>query len=107
MMRPVFGTEPPTGIKQNSISKNDLFLAYPNPSNDMLNIKLTNDFYQRQNSQHTKIQLLDPLGQLLVDEDLTNQNPRINIQNFPNGIYFLSLKINDQLVQQQKIIIQH
>lgn len=107
MMRPVFGTEPPTGIKQNSISKNDLFLAYPNPGNELLNIKLTDDFYQKQNSQHAKIQLLDPLGQLLVNEDIANLNPTINIQNFPNGIYFLSLKINDQLVQQQKIIIQH
>ncbi|MDP3557716.1 MAG: T9SS type A sorting domain-containing protein [Bacteroidota bacterium] len=107
MIRPVFGAELPLSVNENLKTKENLFFVYPNPSNNILNIKFSSENYQKINSTNSKIQLLNMLGQVVIDENPKSENTVLNTQNLPSGIYFLTLKVNEQLVQQQKIIIQH
>ena len=108
MLRPVFGTEPPAGLKEsyNNI-KDNLFSVYPNPTSEVLNVKLISESFLEKNSGDLKIQILNSIGQIVFDENQNSKDFQVNTQNFSNGIYFLILKIDNKLVQQQKIIIQH
>ena len=100
MMRPIFGSELPTGIKENSLSKNDVFLIYPNPSSSYFVIRA-------KQSEKASYMIFNSIGQKISNGKIEDQEQIVNTENLSNGIYFLILKINDQLVQQQKIIIQH
>ncbi|MCX6148072.1 MAG: T9SS type A sorting domain-containing protein [Candidatus Kapabacteria bacterium] len=69
-----------------------LFDLFPNPTSDILNIHLQNDFIYSQ-----KVQIFDLLGQKLLEKDIPigSENIEINISNFLSGIYLL--KIGDEV----------
>ncbi|MBA2613329.1 MAG: T9SS type A sorting domain-containing protein [Bacteroidetes bacterium] len=100
MIRPVFGTDLPLGVKENSSLKTNLFSIYPNPSADQFMIS-------SEKTEKASYILMNSLGQKVAEARIEDQLQTVNTQNLSNGIYFLILKINDRLVQQQKIIIQH
>ena len=76
-----------------TLNTNDFFISnfqvYPNPSNDILNIKNFNNF------KINSAQITDLNGRL-VNETIINGNPnfQININALSNGVYFL--KINTE-----------
>jgi hypothetical protein len=47
------------------------------------------------------------MGQIIIETNIEETLHQINTENINNGVYFLILKSNNQLVQKQKIIIQH
>ena len=59
---------------------------YPNPTTTTLNI-------QTNKSNNIKVKIYDAIGQVYVDEKLTNQNTSLNIQHLQSGIYFI--KVDD------------
>lgn len=68
---------------------------YPNPANDVLNIKnLT--------GQVSSIQVYDLTGKLCGEYQNTNQ---ISVENLPSGTYLLRI-IRNEKVEQQKFIVQ-
>jgi len=69
--------------------KNNDINIYPNPSDGILNVALGifND--------GTKIQIINTLGETLLNETIRTQNPTFNIQNFPAGIYFVRISSAD------------
>ena len=74
---------------------------YPNPTSKFLKVELS-DF----NVKKIRIQVLNSVGQLLLDESFTNNNTSFNIQDFPVGVYFVKLISDNQLIEIQKIIKQ-
>ncbi|MCE3260860.1 MAG: hypothetical protein K0S12_2501, partial [Bacteroidetes bacterium] len=102
MMRPVFGDKipPPVGIREFGVSRKNLFTVYPNPASDDLHIDLKSDesaYYTISNS----------IGQTVKSGQLNNGLTTLQCNGLSNGVYFLTVKQNDQAAQCQKIIIQH
>ncbi|MBA2612417.1 MAG: T9SS type A sorting domain-containing protein [Bacteroidetes bacterium] len=71
-------------VKENNSFLNNISV-YPNPSTGMLNFKLG-----VLNEKNIKVQFLNSLGQVLMNEDL-DQNLSFNIQHFSEGIYFVKI----------------
>lgn len=100
MLRPVFGTNPPTtGIKEIAKSNLNLFSVYPNPATDKFTI-------QSDHLEKGSFTLVNAVGQIINEGMIENQKQIINTENLNSGIYFLILKIKDQPMEQHKIIIQ-
>ena len=64
--------------------------VYPNPTNGMLTIELPNGGV-------SIIQLINSIGQIVVNEKVVNEKSQINLQHLPSGIYFLKANTNGQL----------
>jgi hypothetical protein len=60
------------------------FNVFPNPTKTTLNIQSTQ-------SNNSNVKIYDAIGQLYLDEKLTNQNKRLNIQHLQSGIYFIKV----------------
>lgn len=72
---------------------------YPNPASDFINIDNSNNF--------SKIKLSDITGKLIREENLVDKNNQIDIRNFNNGIYFLSIIKENKTIKTVKLIIAH
>lgn len=78
------------GIK-NEIN-NSVTQIYPNPTRDNLTINLDNYY------QDIDLQLLSFSGQILKKQTFNNTNSiSLNIENFPSGLYFIRLMMNDTI----------
>ena len=100
-----------TGIEENnngnvhdSSNTNSLFSIFPNPSNNLLNVKgqgLANDNY--------KIILTNTLGQALREKEIKSVNnfleTQLDISNLANGIYFVKI-CSEKKSFSKKVIIQ-
>lgn len=75
-----------TSINEQTNTEN--FKVYPNPTNNILNIILPNP------SEHFTISVYSSLGQELFK--MSNKTS-IDISNFPNGIYFFTVKNYDRI----------
>lgn len=100
MIRPVFGSLHPVGIKENAQDANKSFLIYPNPSSGQFTI-------YSERFENASYQLMNSLGQKIQEEKISQQEQQVNTSSLSDGIYFLIITNNNRLVQQQKIIIQH
>ncbi|MEO6303532.1 MAG: T9SS type A sorting domain-containing protein, partial [Bacteroidia bacterium] len=65
-------------------SNNTGLIFYPNPATDILNIETGNSI-----NEFTKIEIINSLGQIILEEELKNNS--INIKDLPNGVYLLNL----------------
>tara|TARA_B100000809_G_C15056284_1_gene500751 strand:- start:150 stop:1361 length:1212 start_codon:yes stop_codon:yes gene_type:complete len=84
----------PVGIDEYNLSNISL---YPNPTNGVITVDL------REATQSVKATLTNSLGQVLLTESYTSTNS-INLDiNAPNGIYFLQLESNGEVIT-KKII---
>ncbi|MDO9001557.1 MAG: SBBP repeat-containing protein [Bacteroidota bacterium] len=90
-------SQPSVGIKENDLKK--IISIYPNPSTKIINVEL-----EILNEKDTKIQILNLLGQVLIEETPTSQNFSFNIQNFPNGLYFLKMISDGNIIETRKIV---
>lgn len=79
------------------------FLVYPNPMLDEINIRILNL------SGKSTLNLYDISGSLLYSEVISEDNHRVydnklNLSNFPSGVYLLRLVDNDSVIT-KKIIL--
>jgi hypothetical protein len=65
--------------------KQSAFSIFPNPASDVVTIK--NNF-----GKPTQATLYDLTGRVLQNITIENNNTSINVQNYPNGIYFLKFE---------------
>lgn len=100
MIRPVFGVHIPVTVKELNITKSNMFSVYPNPTANNLII-------QSLEFDKGTYTLINSLGQKISDGKIESSSQSINTSDLSNGLYFLILKVNDKIVQQNKIIIQH
>jgi len=71
--------------------------VYPIPSTDFLTIELLND-------QNASLKLIDALGKVVLEESF-NYTTQLDMSVFAKGIYYLSLKTEEQSVT-KKIVIE-
>ena len=87
-----------TGIK--SISSTDVNLnVYPNPSNGEFTIAVTGL------TEKLSIEIFNGLGEIVYKENLTSDKQTINA-NFANGVYFIKLIENGNVLSIKKLIKQ-
>ena len=80
-------------------SYEDNIIVFPNPTNNLLNIKLKNA-----EQREFDIMLINYAGQSVFTGTLSNENNTINTSKFSNGIYFLKIYSNDNIFT-KKIIV--
>ena len=90
-----------SGTNQIQLSEqNASFLLYPNPSNDRVNLKITNS------SSHWNMVLTDHTGRIIfsgkADEQISLQT-----KNYGTGIYFVKLSSDKNETKTLKLIIAH
>ena len=73
------------------------FEAYPNPVGEELTINYRGFF---------EIQIANILGQKIQDQNAF-ENATIDVTNFENGIYILSILKNGEITHSEKIQVQH
>jgi hypothetical protein len=84
-------------VDENEIA--DGFKVYPNPTNDIVNIKIDGP-----NNLITGLQLNDVLGRILVNQVVDNESSMmLDLSSYPRGMYLLSV-IVDGNKQTKKII---
>ena len=69
------------------------FQIVPNPSNGLFNILVGNS-----NQKELKLELYSNLGQLILEETITdrNINYQIDLSNFPSGVYLLRSNLDNE-----------
>jgi hypothetical protein len=87
------GIDPAVGIET---SKAESIRIYPNPAFEYVYIEL---------SRNTHIKMYDHTGKLIYSEDHSSGAQTINISEFKEGLYILSLHMDDGSIQQRKLII--
>lgn len=81
----------PVGLKENNLGST--FLIYPNPANELINLKLENA-----DGDNFKVQIYNAMGELIKEEDVffENKTGSIKTDELTNGIYLLKLIGVDQ-----------
>jgi hypothetical protein len=82
-------TNAPLSIN-NNIDNEDFFLIFPNPSREVLNVKL-------KNNNVASLKITNVLGQNLMSEKLYNENNTINISSLERGIYIVEIEIANKI----------
>jgi hypothetical protein len=78
------------GVGLNEYSQEGTFKFYPNPINDILNIDV--DIL---NGNNSKLQILNSLGQIVIEEKIIDPKSQINLSQLPSGIYTLKVFIEN------------
>lgn len=101
------------GLKEHSSNEVQLKL-FPNPATDALHIelelsamlKVTNNIVTLNNEayQDIYIQILNPIGELVYQSTLSNQQSSINIKQLNNGIYFVKLTKGSALLYSHRFV---
>lgn len=86
-------------INEQAISEN-VFSAFPNPANDVLNVHLTNNFSKAQ------IIITDLLGVVAYQNELKSNSITIPLTQLAAGLYSIEIMCGNQR-QIKKLIIQH
>ncbi len=86
-----------TGI--NEIENNVSVSVYPNPSNGIVNLEISDDY------EGLTLKVSDAIGQTVLEKGIEAHESSLNISNFPDGIYLLSVS-GKSGVFTKKIVLQ-
>ena len=75
--------------------------VYPNPANDMITVK-----WKPNGSGRGRVEVLNCLGQSMVQQPLRLATERVNIEKLTNGLYILLIYRDDTLVHVSKLLKQ-
>ena len=81
-----------SGINENNIAKN--FSAYPNPTTGILNIDFSNSPVTEmvtEQGRSIEVTITNTLGQVVLNDKITETHSSFNIQYFVSGIYFVTV----------------
>lgn len=88
----------------NLLYDNIQFTITPNPTNDILNIKLVNALLQK----NLQLQVTNLLGQSIFQQDIPvfdkEWTHQLDVSSFPSGTYFLTLQNGDGIVSRKFIV---
>ena len=80
-----------TGTNKNS--KNNIISIYPNPSYGLFNISINSFQFDE-----AEVEVSDVTGKLLKRTILENNNRAIDLTNYPKGLYFVKVKIGENII---------
>lgn len=72
----------------------DSYNIFPNPANDFIDLETV---------EITDISVFDAIGKLILKEKVIQNKTRIDISDFPNGIYFIQLQSANKIVSKKFI----
>jgi hypothetical protein len=72
---------------------------YPNPATNLLNIK-----FENYGNELIEMEIIDLTGKIVKQEQLTDNQSIINLEDLQRGIYFIKL-INEQASSSHKIVL--
>lgn len=87
-----------TSVQDNNFSKDNNFIAYPNPADNSVSIKLNNF-----NNEETNVNIYDSYGHLVLSKNFFNE-VELNTSNLSVGVYYLKVKTG-KTIEGQKIMI--
>lgn len=77
------------------------FNAFPNPANDVINLTVQGT------AGDNSVKLVDVLGNIVL-EDRINASKKLDVSDFKNGVYILTVYSNNgSLLQTKRIVIRH
>ena len=79
---------PITGLEQLSAG---YIAVFPNPAHDEVLVKLPVGF------DNGQIQLINSIGQVLIDRKINSNSFTLNLANFPIGMYTSRIQVNEQI----------
>ncbi|TAH44395.1 MAG: T9SS type A sorting domain-containing protein [Bacteroidetes bacterium] len=87
---------------QNNQISNSGFLIFPNPAYDNLHIN-----FEIEDDQRATLLIQNGIGQVVQEEILMGSvKERIfNIQNLSNGVYTVKMRLNNEIIHQEKLVI--
>jgi ELWxxDGT repeat protein len=85
--------------KTNKYEKEVDFIIYPNPANEVINIKIKNEF------NGSKITLNNILGEKVLEDEMTTNQLQINTNYLKSGVYLITIQ-NNNSQSTKKIIIE-
>ena len=83
------------GISENGLSTITL---YPNPTSDNVTVSLSEGI------EATHIRLFNTFGQLISSMNVTDSATVINMSQLPNGVYFVQIFNNHELISTSKVV---
>ena len=81
------------------VKKEVLFTINPNPATDYVYVSVNNN-------NEMDVKIVDVLGNTIL-VDTMNDSKTINVSQFKNGIYFISISTKDKKVISRKMIVRH
>ena len=75
------------------------FTAYPNPADDILTLSV-------QGSSENTVKLVDVLGNVVMEDRITTTK-KIDVRDFRNGVYILTIYSNGALLQTRRVVVKH
>ncbi|MCL2074818.1 MAG: T9SS type A sorting domain-containing protein [Marinilabiliaceae bacterium] len=76
-------------------------LAYPNPTQDFLELRIETDGFDFQNVFY---QISDNNGRLLISDKIQDFQTVISMEKFPKGVYLLKVKTKDNVLKTFKVV---
>ncbi|MPM29490.1 hypothetical protein SDC9_76030 [bioreactor metagenome] len=73
--------------------------SFPNPANDVLSISFKNP-----GSENFGINILNSLGALVYSTETSDDNTSFNVADFENGMYFIQIIKDNQVVAASKFL---
>ena len=83
-------------IKNNTVS----FNAYPNPANEVLNLTVQGT------SGDNSVKLVDVLGNVVLEEKM-GASKKLDVSEFKNGVYILTVYSNGAQIQARRVVVRH
>ncbi|MDZ4666732.1 MAG: T9SS type A sorting domain-containing protein, partial [bacterium] len=87
-----------TGIV-NSLAKQSIITVFPNPSSDLINLRISNGLDQTES-----LTLTNTLGQVLITRIKPETNSSIDLSEMAPGIYFINARLNNGSMSTLKVI---
>jgi len=75
----------------------DQIVLYPNPSNNIINIKI-------ENTNYTTIEIYDITGDLKFNTGTNSKNVKIDVSDYTTGIYLIKVKQDDKIYIEKVIV---
>jgi hypothetical protein len=77
-------------------------MLYPNPSATEIYLNYPQAFLD--SNQKVQINIVNPLGELVLSKYYRKSNEKIDISEFPNGIYLFVVRLNNTIIFSKKFI---
>ncbi len=84
---------------ENPEFKNLNITAYPNPASDFITLEKTDEF-----EKDYKLELIDLSGKVFLSEKFNENKKQLGLSALTNGVYFINVKSNNNIVKSFKII---
>jgi hypothetical protein len=88
-----------TGLQNNPSMQHYEIDIFPNPAQSIIHVE------SKGIGVKAEIQLLNSLGEIMLQQGITNSNISVNLQTLTDGIYFYRILIGEKIIKSDKLII--